>query len=379
MKTYKIKNFEVVPYEDIFKEGLYTYGLHTFMWKEDLADIEFDFGRGDLCLRVFRHPYKEEPTETTLQEYNANIGGVLGTATIIQNICAFYNLAPRVYGHVIIEHDDVYRIAQVCERAGPLTDKKDFTHEYKTMAAAAIAKVQSLLRSKRIDCDYQDSYPENVVQGLWVDFHDFSKVDLTSYKEYLVRIAGQYANHVRLGSYQTLGDIVKGERDIDHRIEAMGLDKVDFEGKTVLDIGCSGGAMCNYAYSRGAKRVVGVDLDGAVMVAREVSNYLGNHNVDYYPFDLCHAKTKTFAGPKGLIYSLGTFDIVFNLAMSFHMKHDSAMFAPLVKELMIFEGNNREWDEPTLEMMRREFKRVEYVGETSDLLTRKVHIGYKNE
>ena len=56
--------------------------------------------------------------------------------------------------------------------------------------------------------------------------------------------------------YQSL-DGMSGIRDMNHRFEVMGFPE-SFDGETVIDIGCSIGAICFEAKKRGAKRVVGI-------------------------------------------------------------------------------------------------------------------------
>ena len=87
---------------------------------------------------------------------------------------------------------------------------------------------------------------------------------------------GQFPYGKRNRAYQTIGDN-HGVRDMEYRYEIMKLPK-SFEGKTVVDIGCSVGAICIEAKKRGAKRVVGIDYKKeTVNVAKKVAS---EYNLD---------------------------------------------------------------------------------------------------
>ena len=58
--------------------------------------------------------------------------------------------------------------------------------------------------------------------------------------------------------HQALPELnLHGARNFAARAATMELDKLDFTGKTVLDLGCNLGAFCFYASAHGARRVVG--------------------------------------------------------------------------------------------------------------------------
>lgn len=66
---------------------------------------------------------------------------------------------------------------------------------------------------------------------------------------------------------------------LDRIVEAAGKYGVDFAGKTLLDVGCNDGAItCRYL-DRGAARVIGVDIDGAVI--RRAAARFGNEQVSF--------------------------------------------------------------------------------------------------
>ena len=93
------------------------------------------------------------------------------------------------------------------------------------------------------------------------------------------------------GIYHTIesDDIfADGSRKVD--VRAGILDTLQFkEGEKVLDIGCNTGLLCQYLAARGCE-VSGVDNDTrVVIVAKIISNILGN-NIDYYHLDLDDAE-----------------------------------------------------------------------------------------
>jgi SAM-dependent methyltransferase len=57
------------------------------------------------------------------------------------------------------------------------------------------------------------------------------------------------------------GEYQEGSRDTIQRLKLMGLDKNDFFGATVLDIGCNLGSICIEADIHGAKYVAGIDYE----------------------------------------------------------------------------------------------------------------------
>ena len=63
-------------------------------------------------------------------------------------------------------------------------------------------------------------------------------------------------------NYQEM-DGLTGQRNIEFRKDFF--NKEDFENKSVLDVGCNMGQMCQYAVSLGAKKVTGVDFDKEVI------------------------------------------------------------------------------------------------------------------
>ena len=167
--------------------------------------------------------------------------------------------------------------------------------------------------------------------------------------------------------YQSL-DGMSGIRDMKHRFDVMGFPE-SFEGETVIDIGCSIGAVCFEAKRRGAKRVVGIDykketIDVGKKLAREY-----DLDVELYTFDINDGldKLKTIIGED-------KFDHVFALAIWTHC--DKNKLADMINfytnKLCWFEGHNvgtygdtRDKIENILSELL-DFSQYEYLGETND-------------
>jgi len=156
-----------------------------------------------------------------------------------------------------------------------------------------------------------------------------------------------------------------GPRKSLDRINYMQLEKVDFKDKWVLDIGCAGGFFCRYADNHGAKRVLGVDMEGPVFAAKHLANYLGNFNIDYEVVDL----SKGYDTER-------IWDIVFFLSLNYHID-----IPEVVKKakMVIFEDNGKttrnltELGKPWTDW----FNRIEFVGKGLDHGDKSVYHLYK--
>ncbi len=94
-----------------------------------------------------------------------------------------------------------------------------------------------------------------------------------------------------------------------HRKIFSELDKIDFNGKKVLDIGCRDGAFCFYAEKRGAKEIIGIDNN----ISKGAVEFLIPH---------FKSKVKMF---EMNIYDLteadfGKFDIIFFFGVLYHLR-----------------------------------------------------------
>ncbi|MFO7875608.1 MAG: methyltransferase domain-containing protein [Desulfovermiculus sp.] len=115
-----------------------------------------------------------------------------------------------------------------------------------------------------------------------------------------------YANWVKATDwYQTIhlsfGITTPGKVRTDKRISE--LEKLDFIGKSVLDVGCNSGQYSLLAKKKGALRVVGVDIDSHRIHQAKVLAANENLSVDFQ------------LGGIEMVPSLGQFDIVICIAV----------------------------------------------------------------
>lgn len=87
------------------------------------------------------------------------------------------------------------------------------------------------------------------------------------------------------GDYQEIPGVRTGKRKLDYRV--AGFDVDDFDGKSVLDLGCNLGQMSLFAAKHGASRVLGVEYDkDAFIEAMDIRNHQDPSTVQYKLDDL---------------------------------------------------------------------------------------------
>ena len=308
--------------------------------------LSLDYARMNehLCLKVFK---------TSGEKW----GGVATEHVIkVQNLFAFYGLAPRVYELVTVNRQR----AMVTEYA---------TGEGKPDHKA----IESLIRHYRIGLkgkpgnaiDNAVEYsrlPFKWIGDKFVDWGRFHFTDPTWYQARLVKKLRRRNKGGKRVSYQPVPELnVPGQRNHAHRMRKMRLDEIDFHGKTVLDIGCNTGAFCREALRRGANRVVGIDHRHAKMWYT-VNNWLGYHNLDILQLTLPEER-----GAIEAVTGLAHFDIVFALAIAQHMEGGyQKWIADLTDEVLFFEGNWHEPEETYRETLESQFGEVELTGYIKD-------------
>ena len=182
---------------------------------------------------------------------------------------------------------------------------------------------------------------------------------------------GQFPYGKRDRAYQSI-DGNPGVRDMNHRYEVMDFPK-SFDGETVIDFGCSAGAVCFDAKRRGAKRVVGLDYkDETIQVAKKLAKEL-KLDVEFYTFNIDDGLDSL----KSLIGD-DKFDHVFALSIWAHC--DEVKLADMINhytdKLCWFEGHNTITYGDTKSKMDTELERlldleyIEHIGETVDRSTR---------
>lgn len=186
---------------------------------------------------------------------------------------------------------------------------------------------------------------------------------------------GQFPYGKRDQAYQTIGNI-KGIRDMEHRYSVIQFPK-SFDGETVIDFGCSVGAICFDAKKRGAKRVVGLDYKKETIdVAKKLATEQ-NLDIEFYTFNIDNGldSLKSIIGNE-------KFDHVFALSIWAHC--DETKLAKMINhyadKICWFEGHNTVTYGDTKSKMDNELEKlldlpfIEHIGETSD---RSIRQNYK--
>jgi len=353
----KLKEFELTyrPNVDFFA------GVYVFIEKGELCEkVKVAFGREkqDLCLKVFRNPFVGDSFKDYLWGNDFcpddHISSLFDSS-MAQNVASWIGLAPRVYGIVVIKYKGKKYLAQLTDyvEGEILTDKDKKFEVYE--------KLKAYLSSYDFLPPARDLIPDNVIDGKWLDFQGAKPKD--NYKDLLLPRLKDNAYFVKGTHYQTQPEIgLKGFRNSEQRVKNLKLDKIDFNDKTVLDIGCCGGFFCNYVSDMGAKRVIGVDIPRNAEISRELSNYLGNFNVDYVSKEI--GKNEFISDFLGI----NSFDIVLYLAVNWYLGFPDWLFH-FVKDKMIVEKNGKEdgiTDEFVKDLLKDKFKKVERIGKRTD-------------
>lgn len=356
-----------------FKHADQKLGKHCFIYRGPEVDkIKEAMGRGDqdLCLKVFYNQDKpgnwgDDPKSKESTKKNATIK----EATIIQNICHYEGLAPRVYGLTKVSWTGVGRQGKeakdkICE--AQITDDLGRKHT-KTNEEALKVYEQIIKLGEKYGwkVNFKESKRQDLFQGKFVDFQSLNLTD--DYEKKIKDLIYEYGKWGKT-HYQAIPELgIKTFRKTEQRIKELKLDKIDFKGKRVLDIGCSSGVFCNYAASRGAKRVIGIDLEKPVMASRLLANHLGYLNNDYYILQIFKNASDEF---KKII----KFDITLFLSMLYHIGYPDWL-SNITNEICIIEWNHwqkkdglsvEECESKTFEMLKKDFSKIVLVGRATD-------------
>lgn len=305
-------------------------GKQCFTYVGKLADeIGKVYHRKNCALKIFFTPLEGKLEDyywgTPWRKYplkrTEEIGRIskLRDATICQNLCWLEGLAPRVYAIVELEKDGKIYPAQLmdyiegdgAESASDVANKRDIIEKYLNKFGFASCHKNLLGKHDFID-------------GKLIDFQGFRFTgNATKMVTKYVLETGRYGKH----HYQSVPElgITAKPRNTKQRIEDMKLENASFEGKKVLDVGCSLGVFCNYVASRGATRVLGLDVECNVKAARVLSAFLGYWNNDYQTIDLLKDKIRE------------QFDITFFLSMNLHVGFPA--WVAKSTQVLIFEEN----------------------------------------
>lgn len=347
------------------KEPEIVWAKHAFVTRQqpllDKASALFGRNSDGLCVKVFYgNPLKKgEDLREALWGDNPDLNNtndirkntILRVGTQIQNICNIEGgISPRIYG--IFEAE--YRGKRV---ACQLTD---FVEGECAETLEEVDEVFSKIKEigDRFDfaCIQDIQNHKDLIGGKFVDLQPFAFGEEAKYRDVIKEI---YVDKAKYGKvyYQDVPELgfSGGPRKSKKREEWMRLDEIDFKDKVVWDIGCAGGYFCRYAYSHGAKRVIGIDEAGPIYAAKHLANYLEMFNIDFEVRDLL----------KDNLLDLPKPDIVFFLSVNLHIG-----IPEVLKEvpLVVFEDNSRDRRNEANpgEPWNSWFSRIELVGRGED-------------
>jgi len=213
-----------------------------------------------------------------------------------------------------------------------------------------------------------DNRSSNIIGGKFVDYDEFYFKDKNAYKKDLY---DRYTKTVYWGNpgsaYQDIPSIgINGCRSY-KRFDLLGMTDLDLSGKTVLDIGCSGGQVLFWASEINADRIVGVDLPEIANVTFEMANYHEKFNIETVGCDL------TRDDVQDLIYKktgIKEFDYVVMFSINYHVGFHQYM-KDLCKDTLFLECNAAKMEdierkEYPEELRKLGYKEFEYRGQVNE-------------
>lgn len=307
------------------------------------AILKEQYGRSGLCLKIFPAKW-DKPEDVTWGMVS------LRGCTIIQNLFAMHDLAPRIYDLVWINSEQIAQVTNFL---------KDNGHEPDERKLLALVKDYGIEYLKHVD-----TAPRNWVGNRYVDFGGMFFTDWGKYEEDLMARA-----HTRRGenidsAYQIVEELsIHGQRDMVYRSAMMCLDEVDFRGKTVLDMGCNLGVFCQDAHSRGAQRIFGIDRRDLPGLAREIANAQGYWNLNFLSLDLQKGDNRDCIRQAT---GADRFDIVYFMAIANYVGGYAPWVADLCQDVLYIEGHGGERPRPYKTLLEKDFRSVEFMGMTKD-------------
>lgn len=260
------------------------------------------YGREGLCLKLLtsrRYPDGIPEGEEIWQK------AYLDEVSMVQNIFARVGISPRVYD--LVRVNDKYP-AQVCDYVVPGDREKD------TGAVLSVMERYGIVH-RRIEIIQNEQ--ETWRNGMLVDLGGFKFRDLGDYERGLSERIRTRKGKIFDSAYQPVKAMkIDGARDLDYRVEFMGLDKRDWSALDVLDIGCNTGGISRIIDGYGARRVVGIDKPEKAELAFEISNLLGNWNIDYLGVDATREDLGDYLFE---MTGIRRFDVVMFLAVFGHL------------------------------------------------------------
>jgi 2-polyprenyl-3-methyl-5-hydroxy-6-metoxy-1,4-benzoquinol methylase len=331
------------------------FGKHAFVEKNEITDKLSEQYRTPVIMKVFdtcgeltnikTYKWGDDPQPGKLKKNT-----LLWEATQIQNIAAWNGLAPKVYALDSVILDGKRYPCQIVEEEEVAHDWWN-GHGIDDDALLIYEQVKALGEKYGFSAVNDDANKRDATGSKLLDFQTFS-----FHEPYYDFVRKSYIQDGKYGKvyYQDVPelDLKGGPRKSLDRIKTLALDKIDFEGKSVLDIGCAGGFFCRHAFDKGASYVRGVDMVQPIEAARNLANYLGKFGIDYEVADLSKGYDDEF-------------DVVLFLSLIFHIKIPEAVKKA---KCVVFEDNSREnrhnkiLGKPWTDW----FSKIEHVGVATD-------------
>jgi len=345
-------------------------GAHSFVTID--IPLEKIYGKNRtkrrLGLKIFKEPV--EPISDTIQGFKWK-KQLLLECTKIQNLYAFEGVAPRIFDLIFVKDATMqWRIAQVTEI---LEDNERGASEIDNEKVLEIRRKYNVL--------YEiDPNPNHKYKNYFVDFssHRFSGDIYENFVKDKVRENITWGSNPK--PYQGIPELnIEGQRNLKGRIKAYDFDSLDFNSKTVLDYGCSGGHMCFEAINRGAKYAVGLDLPQVVDGAKHLANYLGYFNIDFYGDNFSHKGGRDVYGQIKNYTGESRFDIVFYFSCQQLGMPD--YLPEIVGKYFYLEGHSGDHKETYEQQLQTIFgqSNVEFIGASRDHSIRPVFRAIINE
>lgn len=154
---------------------------------------------------------------------------------------------------------------------------------------------------------------------------------------------------------------LRGQRD---PMERINLVPLDFEGKTVLDIGCNQGGML-FSISGKIAHGVGIDYDSRLInAANKIRSYTKISNIDFYVFNLEDENLDLISD----FLPAEKVDVAFLLAVCMWIDNwkEVIQFAKKVSTALLFESNGKsEQQLEQLEYLRSIYSKVDLISAQS--------------
>lgn len=255
---------------------------------------------------------KDYPANITLKIYvyhtPINLSRVNRTI-MIKRIAWLEGIAPKTYELIEIEANGEVYSAQIQEYIDELhPDNQVKASMLWNQCAEKLSKYY--ISSKIADNTWANFRGDKLID------YDIFTINYSAYKKDLMERYRKTAWWGNSGNpYQSIPEMgIAGSRTYE-RYEKLGIANIDLTGKTVLDIGCSGGQVLNWALKNNAARVVGVDLPDVAKVTFELFNYYKHFNVETIGADLSKDVTELVRTATGI----EKFDVVTMFSMNQHI------------------------------------------------------------